>query len=139
MHDKRQLLHLTLAWENWDARIQLNQDAAEAPHINACRVWDANYDLRRPVKAGLDVRVNPLVGEAGGSEVDYFDTGLIWALQQDVLRFQVAVDDVFVSEELERLQDLNGEAAYQRQGDALEVVVLDELVKIDREELERDN
>lgn len=139
MHDERQLLHLALTWENRDARIQLNQDAAEAPHVNAGRVRNANYNLRCPVEAGLDVRVDPLVGEAGGPEVDYFDARLIWTLQQDILWFQVTVDDVLVSEELERLQDLNGEAAYQRQGDALEVVVLDELVKIDREELERDN
>ena len=138
LHDKRQLLHLTLTWENWDARIQLNQDAAEAPHVDACRVRDANYNLRCPVEAGLYVRVNPLVGEARGPEVDDFDARLIWTLQQDILWLQVAVDDVLVSEELERLQDLNGEAAYQRKGDALEVVVLDELVKIDREELERD-
>ena len=114
MHDKRKLLHLTLTGEDRDARIQFNQNAAEAPHVNACRVRDANYNLRCPVEAGLDVRVNALVGEAGRPEVNYFDTRLIWTLQQDILWFQVTVDDVLVSEELERLQDLNGEAAYQR-------------------------
>ena len=114
MHDERQLLHLALTWEDRDARIQLNQDAAEAPHVDARRVRDANYNLRCSVEAGLDVRVDPLIREAGRPEVDYFDSRFIRALQQDILWFQVTVDDVLVAEELERLQDLNGEATYQR-------------------------
>ena len=49
------------------------------------------------------------------------------------------MDHVLVAEELEGLEDLNRESSYQRQGDALEVVVLDELVEVDREELEGDD
>ena len=49
------------------------------------------------------------------------------------------MDDVFVSEELECLQHLDCEASYQRKGHSLEVVVLDELVEVDREELEGDD
>lgn len=46
------------------------------------------------------------------------------------------MDDVFISQELERLEDLDGEPADQRQRHPLEVVVLDELVQVDGEEFE---
>ena len=49
------------------------------------------------------------------------------------------MDDVFFPEELECLQDLDCEASYQREGHALEVVVLDELVEVDGEEFEGDD
>jgi len=49
------------------------------------------------------------------------------------------VDDVFLAQELERLKNLNGKAAYERERNALEVVILYELVQVDREELERDD
>lgn len=47
------------------------------------------------------------------------------------------MDNVLILEELERLKDLDGKAADQRQRNSLEVVVLYELVKVNREELER--
>lgn len=45
------------------------------------------------------------------------------------------MDDVLVSQKLEGLENLDGEATDQRQGDPSEVVVLDELVEVDGEEL----
>ena len=49
------------------------------------------------------------------------------------------MDHVLVTEELEGLEDLDSKTSYQRQGDTLEVVVLDELVEVDREEFEGDD
>ena len=49
------------------------------------------------------------------------------------------MDYVLVAEELEGLEDLDSKTSYQRQGDTLEVVVLDELVEVDREEFEGDD
>ena len=49
------------------------------------------------------------------------------------------MDHVLVAEELEGLEDLDSKTSYQRQGDTLEVVVLDELVEVDREEFEGDD
>ena len=51
LHDQGQLLHLGLTGEDWNARVELDQDAPETPHIDSCRVRDSNYDLRRPIKA----------------------------------------------------------------------------------------
>ena len=51
LHDQGQLLHLGLTGEDWNARVQLNQDAPETPHIDPSRVRNANDDLRRPIEA----------------------------------------------------------------------------------------
>jgi len=73
LHDQVQLLHFAFTREDWDARVKLNQDAAETPHVNPGRVRDADDDLWCPVEPRLDVRVDTLVGEAGGTKVNDFD------------------------------------------------------------------
>ena len=67
------MLHFRLSREDWDASVEFNEDAAEAPHVDASRVGDANYDLRCPIEATLNVGVDPLVGEARRTEVDDLD------------------------------------------------------------------
>jgi len=97
LHDEVQLFHFALTWKNWDARIKLNQDAAETPHVNRSCVWNADNDFWCPVKSWLDVGIDALIGKARRTKVDDFDPWLVWAFQQNILRLQVAVDDVLVS------------------------------------------
>lgn len=49
------------------------EDASKGPHINCRVVGNAQNDLRRSVKPGLDVSVDLLVLEAAAAEVDYLD------------------------------------------------------------------
>ena len=49
------------------------------------------------------------------------------------------MDNIFVAEELEGLENLNCKSSDQGQRHALEVVILNELIQIDREELKRDD
>ena len=51
-----------------------------------------------------------------------------WVRKENVLRLQVAVDDVFRLEEHEAVEDLLGEATYEAQGEAGVVVQLDKFV-----------
>ena len=51
LHDQGQLLHLGLTGEDWNTRVQLDQDAPETPHVDSCRVRNANDYLRRPIEA----------------------------------------------------------------------------------------
>lgn len=74
LHDEVQLFHFTLAWEDWDASVELDEDAAETPHVNSCRVRDPNDDLWRSVESRLNVGVDPLVREARRAEVDDLDS-----------------------------------------------------------------
>ena len=46
---------------------------------------------------------------------------------------------ILVSKVLQSLKYLNSEPPYQTESNSLEVIVLDKVVKIDREQLERDH
>ena len=61
-------------------------------------------------------------------------------LQEDVLRLQVAVNNVHLrqTQERERLEDLLGEFANEVQGDPVEGGVAEEVVEVDRELLEHE-
>jgi hypothetical protein len=47
----------------------------------------------------LDVGVDPLVGEAAAAEIDDLDRAAVLVAQQDVLRLEVAVDQVVAAQE----------------------------------------
>ena len=68
---------LALSWEERDSSVQLSQDAAERPHVYSRGIRNAQNDLWSPVEPGLDVSVNPLIGEAARPKVDDLDARLI--------------------------------------------------------------
>ena len=72
---------LILAWKERIARVQLSHDTAKAPHIDRRGVRDTQDDLWRAVETTLDVRVDALILEAGGTIVNNFDTGLVGLLK----------------------------------------------------------
>ena len=113
LHDVRQLVDLGLSWEDGVARVQLSNDATEAPHVNAHSVRYTQDDLGSAVEPRLDVRVDALVDEARAAEVNDLDAALVLLLEQDVLWLEVAVDDAEVLLVLQGLQNLDGEAADQ--------------------------
>jgi hypothetical protein len=78
------------------------------------------------------------VGKAAGPKVDDLDGVLVGVLQQDVLRLQVAVDDVVLVQKGERLQDLDAKAPDAVHAESLVVVVLDRLVQVDGQQTEAD-
>jgi hypothetical protein len=49
------------------------------------------------------------------------------------------VDDLLLFQIFQGLKDLDGEPPDQREGDPHKVVILDELIQVDREEFERDD
>lgn len=84
----------------------------------------------------MDVRVNLLALETTTAHVYYLYSTFVLLLHQDVLRLQVAVNDVELVEEVERLQDLDGESADQVQRKTGKVGLLDELVQVFAEDFE---
>lgn len=117
---------------------QLGQNAPERPDVDRRRVLGAEHDFGRAVEARLDVRVDALVLVARRAEVDHFDAGPALLLEQHVLGLEVAVDDAVAVQELETLEDRVRELAHEQQREALELVLLDQLVQVHREQLERD-
>ncbi len=75
---------------------------------------------------------------AARAEVDDLDAAAALLLEQNILRFQVAVDDLHLGQGLQALQYRVGELADELQREAGELVLLDELVEIHAQELERD-
>lgn len=132
------LLGLALAGEDGGAGEQLIEDAPEAPHVDGGGVLDPEHDLRRPVVAALDVGVHDVTGAAGAAHVDDPEAALVLLPQHHVLRLQVAVDEIVAREKEQSLQDLDREPVDQLQREPLELVLLQELVEIEMEELERE-
>lgn len=84
----------------------------------------------------MDVRVDLLALETAAAHVYHLYSTFVLLLHQDVLRLQVAVNDVELVEEVERLQDLDGESADQVQRKTGKVGLLDELVQVFAEDFE---
>ena len=66
----------------------------------------------------------------------YLDSAPALLLEQHVLRLHVAVDDLVPVEQVQALQQRVRELAHQLQREALELVLLDELVQVYAEQLE---
>lgn len=136
LHDEGQLLLLRFSGKERHSGEQLREYAAEAPHVDCGRVRDPKDDLRGPVEPGLNVGVYPLVCEAAGAKVDDLDARLVGALQKNILRLEVTMNEGLFPQVLESLKYLDGKPANQRERHSFEVVVLDELVEVDGEQLE---
>mmetsp|Transcript_14083 Transcript_14083/g.37903 ORF Transcript_14083/g.37903 Transcript_14083/m.37903 type:complete len:528 (+) Transcript_14083:98-1681(+) len=136
--DARQLVALVRAGEEGLSRVHLHEDAAQAPHVDLRGVGAAKQHLGRTIEARLDVAVHALMSSATRAKVDELDGRALGVAQEDVLRFEVAVDDgdLAEAEEAEALENLLGELAYEIQRDSSKVGVAEEVVEIIREHLE---
>lgn len=79
---------------------ELIDDASKAPHIDGCRVWNAQDDLWSTVESGLDVGVYLLVLEAPTAKINDLDPRLVNLLHQYILRLQVTMNDVVLRHEV---------------------------------------
>ena len=79
------MVSLVLAREDRVAHCKLSHNAAEAPHVDARRVRNAQDNLRRSVESGLDVGIDAFILEARRSKVNDFDSRLGRVLQKYVL------------------------------------------------------
>jgi len=108
------MLLLVFTREEGVADVEFVENAAERPHVNGCVVRDPKNNLRRSVEARLYVGVNFLIFETTTAKVDYFNAGLVNLSQQDVLRFQVAVNNIMLAHVVQGDEYLNGKALDQR-------------------------
>jgi hypothetical protein len=138
LHDARHLVVLRVTREYGISNIQLCHDAAKGPHINGTVVRNPQHDLWCSVKSRLNVSVDALIKEGGAAEVDDFDARLVGFLEQDVLRLEVAVNDLEHLEVLEGVQELNCEPPYQVVIESIEVVDFEELEEVHAHEFKAD-
>jgi len=97
LHNHGHVLLLILSWEERIADIQLVEDTAETPHVNGCVVWDAQDNFWRSVEPRLNVGVDLLVLEAARTEVDNLNSRFVNLSKQNVLRFEITMDNVMLS------------------------------------------
>ena len=84
-------------------RIQLRHDARKTPDIYLHVIRKTQYNLRGPVVTALDVGVESLIREATGAKIRQLYARLVGLLKQDILRLEVAVDYVLLSQEMDRV------------------------------------
>lgn len=83
----------------------------------------------------MDVGIHFLVFETTRAEVDNFDLGASGMGEKDVFRFQVAMYDFLTFQQHQAVKELFGEATYEFQREAPEVMTLDKFVEIHAQKL----
>lgn len=96
LHDAGKLFLFVLTWEQRIACPQLSQDTAQRPHIDAEAIAAAEYDFRTSIEARLNVRVHFLFLLAAAAKINHPYIGLARFAEQDIFRFQIAMDDPLV-------------------------------------------
>ena len=87
------LIHLVLTGEERLARVHLDEDAAEAPHVDGEVIRDPEQDLRAAIESALNVLVDTLSQLARGTKVDNFDSTSLRVTKENIFWFQITVDD----------------------------------------------
>lgn len=138
LHNARELFLLVLAREDREASVQLSKNAAKTPHVDSHVVIHAKNHFGRTIKAALDVRVDFLVFKAATTEVDNLDATFVWTTKQDVLRLKVAMYNPVMTHQGQGSQHLTSESPDESCREPDEAVCLDELVKVDAQQLHGD-
>jgi hypothetical protein len=81
----------------------------------------------------LDVGVDLLFFATRAAKVNDPDVSFTRFAKQDILGFQVAVNDVLLLQQEQASHHLAGKATDQREGESLEIVCTNELVEVDRQ------
>lgn len=129
-HDTGQLLLFVLARENRIASIELRQYTSNTPHINCNSITHAKDNLWRSVESRLNVGINLFVLKATGTEINDLDLRVHRVSKKDIFWFEIAVDDLVHLKKKQTAQNLFREPPNEFQGEALEAIKFNELVKV---------
>lgn len=114
---------LVISREKWDTCVKFCDDTAETPHINLVIIGDAKSYLRSPVESRLHIGKALFGSGATGAEIYDLNFVSLIVCVEDILRLQVAVDDLHVLEVIEALHYLEYYGSYIfLLGEALEVM-----------------
>ena len=103
LHNVPQLLNFIFTWKERIARKQFCHNSSERPNVDGRGVRDSEYNLWSSIESRLYVGVNPLSKKAAAPEIDDSDSRLVLLLQQDVLWFQVTVNQIMILLKVQRL------------------------------------
>lgn len=129
-HNTGQLLLLVFARENRIAGIKLGQDTANTPHINCNTVAHTENNLWGSVESRLNVGVDLFVLKAAGTEIDDLDLRVHRVSKQDIFWLEITVYNLVHLEKKQTTQKLFGEPPNELQGEPLEAIIFNKLVKV---------
>lgn len=129
-HDTGQLLLLIFSGEDRISSVKLSQDTANTPHIDCNTVTHTEDNLWRTVESRLNIGIDLLVLEAAGTEIDDLDLRVHRVSKQNIFWLEITVDDLVHLEKKQTAQKLFGESSNEFQGESLEAIIFDELVKV---------
>lgn len=133
------MFHFIFSWKYREPCVQFSQYASEAPHIYCVCVRYPKYYFRCSIESRLYICIYPLILEAARPKINYFNPRLVRTLQQYVLWLQVTVYHILLLQVLQCLEYLYCKPPYQTQRNSLEIVVLYELIQINRKQFKRYN
>lgn len=137
--DELNLFSFVRAREEREPCEKFDHYASEGPHVDLLSVGeDTEHDVGRSVKPRLDVSVDDFVFETSAAEVCDGDPALVFLFHQNVLWFEVTVDDAEVLQVAQAREQLDRKTTDQPIFEALVVVHLDELVEVDGVKIEDD-
>ena len=74
--------------------MQLNKNTAKTPHIDSMAVIHAQQNFRSSIKAALNVGIYLLITATGRTKIDDLNATRVALPQQNILRFQIAVNNI---------------------------------------------
>ena len=102
LNHKSHLIILVVSGEEGVAQDELGEDAAQAPHVNLDSIVTAKDDLRRSVKPTLNVIMELPLCVTTRPEVNHLESRFPWLSEQNVLRFEITVDNLIPFQQTER-------------------------------------
>lgn len=167
LDDQCQLIVLVLSRQQRVSCQKFGQNASQRPHIDWHSVLRSENNFWGSVESGLDIRVDALIIKARWSEVDnlkkdisnshvefqYLYSASTLLFQEHIFWFQITMDQPILLKEIQTQEHRISKFSHElknnwiltggarksgyHQWESLELVPLDQLVKVDAEQLKR--
>lgn len=121
-HYTSQLFLFVLTRENGVSSQELGKNTTNTPHIYRHAIGHSQNDLGRTIESRLNVGIHSLVLVTAGTEIDDLDFRLSRMSQENVLRFEIAVDNFPALQKQQTIEHLFGETSDKLQRESLKVV-----------------
>lgn len=129
--DATKLVVLGMPREQGETQEEFRDDASETPHVDRGREGhEAQNHVHGAIKSRLDVCVDLLALEGRRSKVDQLDLGVALRREQNVLRLEVAVNNVGQFQTHQLARELVDNGLHHRERQPAKIVVLDHVVQV---------
>ena len=102
------LLHIATPGKNRLTQPQLSQNASNTPHIDRIWITCPQNDFRSSIVPRLKILIYLLAIEASSTKINDFNAHFSLFLQNNVFRFEIAMDNFLFSHKIEWIQHLDG-------------------------------